>query len=244
MKTIEITINCDVGEGMQNEAQLMPYIQSCNIACGAHAGSKELIREVVALAIKHEVKIGAHPSYPDKVNFGRETMVMKEPEFIETIRAQVNLIKKEAELQGATLHHIKPHGALYNDIAKNKQLAKQFLNAISPYKEEVVLYVPYKSVVETCAKQAGFKIVYEVFADRNYNDNLSLVSRSEKNAVLTNLPVVLNHILEVIQTNKVTTISGKKAAIKGETFCVHSDTKNAVEIAKGIAEHDSGIKIK
>ncbi|MFD1294091.1 5-oxoprolinase subunit PxpA [Lutibacter holmesii] len=231
-----IAINCDVGEGVYNEELLMPYIQSCNIACGAHAGSKDIINEVVALAIKNKVKIGAHPSYPDKENFGRKTMLLSEFDLINTIRSQVNLLKQEVELQGGKVHHIKPHGALYNDIAKNKKLANQFLTAISPYKNDIVLYVPYASEIETCALEQGFNIVYEVFADRNYNDDLSLVSRTKKDAVLTSLPAIIKHVLEVINTNKITTISGEKHTIKGATFCVHSDTENAVDIVKGISK--------
>lgn len=227
-----LDINCDVGEGIGNEAALMPYINSCNIACGGHAGTTKLMNFVVALALKHQVKIGAHPSYPDKENFGRKTMVMSPNNLKIAIQNQINSLVEITLAHGTALHHIKAHGALYNDIAKNKELAILFLEAILKYKNNVKLYVPFNSEIEKMALKEGFSIIYEAFADRNYTNDLSLVSRNEKNAVLTNIESIFKHVSEIINTNKVTTISGDKIAIKATTFCVHSDTKNAVEIVK------------
>jgi len=227
-----ININCDVGEGVDNEVALMPYIQSCNIACGGHAGNKKMMEQVVKLALKHEVNIGAHPSYPDVENFGRKTMIIDPSELVESIQKQINLLNKIVIDQGGFLSHIKPHGALYNDISKNKELALHFINAILPYKNSVKLFVPFNSEIEICALNNGFSIVYEAFADRNYKEDLSLVSRNEKEAVITNVDVIKKRILEIINTEKVTTLSGKKVFIKASTFCVHSDTENAIEIVK------------
>lgn len=230
----KLDINCDVGEGINNEAELMPYIQSCNIACGGHAGDEKLMSSVVELAIKYKVKIGAHPSYPDRENFGRKTMII-DPNYLKTsIQNQVNSLLKIVEQKGSILHHIKPHGALYNDIVKNKELALQFLEAIFPYKNDVKLYVPFNSEIEKCALEEGFSIVYEAFADRNYNDDLTLVSREKEDAIITNLNVIFDHVSEMLNTNKVTTITGKKITIKATTFCVHSDTQNAVEIVRNL----------
>lgn len=230
----QLNINCDVGEGVNNEAALMPYIQFCNIACGGHAGDEDLMNAVVDLAIKHQVKIGAHPSYPDKENFGRTSIIIEPEKLKNSIQNQINSLKNIVEEKGSTLHHIKPHGALYTDIAKSKAMAMQFLDIISPYKNKVKLFVPFNSEIEKCALKAGFSIIYEAFADRNYNDDLSLVSRNQKDAVMTNSDLIFNHVYEMLNTNKVTTISGKKTPIKAATFCVHSDTKNAIEIVKNI----------
>jgi len=221
-----------VGEGVNNEMTLMPYIQSCNIACGGHAGNKKLMEKVVKLALKHEVNIGAHPSYPDIENFGRKTMIIDPSELAKTIQKQINLLNKIVIEQGGSLSHIKPHGALYNDVSKNKDLALHFLNAILPYKNSVKLFVPFNSEIEICALENGFSIVYEAFADRNYNDDLSLVARNEKEAVITDVEIIEVRILEMINTERVTTISGKKVFIKASTFCVHSDTENAIEIVR------------
>ncbi|VAW26533.1 Lactam utilization protein LamB [hydrothermal vent metagenome] len=238
MKQFEI--NCDVGEGIHNEDLLMPYIQSCNIACKGHAGNDKTMSFVVELAIKHNVKIGAHPSYPDKVNFGRKTMIIEKNKLKNAIQNQINSLLKIIEEKGATLHHIKPHGALYNDLAKNNELASQFLESILPYKKTVKLYVPYNSVIEKKAKEKGFVIIYEAFADRNYNDDLSLVSRKNKEALITNKRAIFKHILEMLSEGKVTAISGNKITIKATTFCVHSDTENAVEIVKYLSLKKAG----
>lgn len=232
----KIDINCDVGEGLNNEDKLMPYIQSCNIACGGHAGNSELMRAVAVLAIKHNVKIGAHPSYPDTENFGRISLEISPDDLIKSIRSQINDLIEIINNEGGSLHHIKPHGALYNDIVKNEALSLLFLEAILPYKTLAKLYVPYNSVIEKNALKKKFSIIYEAFADRNYNDDLSLVSRQEKNALITSPALVLKHLSEIINNELVTTISGKKTPIKALTFCVHSDTENVIEIVKRLYE--------
>ncbi len=230
----DLDINCDVGEGVNNEILLMPFIQSCNIACGGHAGDERMMKKVVELAIENKVKIGAHPSYPDKSNFGRKSMLMDSGEFIGSIQNQIKKLYNIVLEAKAELHHIKPHGALYNDIAKDQQLAELFLTAIFPFKNRIKLFVPYNSEIEKLALKQGFQIIYEAFADRNYNDDLSLVSRDKKGAVITDFNDVLKHVFEMLNNEKVTTISGEKVRIKAATFCVHSDTENVVEIVKKI----------
>lgn len=225
-------INCDLGEGFGNETELMPYIQYCNIACGGHAGIIDSMNQVVDLAIKHEVKIGAHPSYPDSENFGRKSMKLSADELIETIQKQVNSLLEITRKKGAPLFHIKPHGALYNDIANNEEVANNYLKAITPFKVAVKLFVPYNSVIEKLALKNGFSIIYEAFADRNYNDDLSLVSRDNIKAVISSTVEVLKHTNEILNTGLVTTISNKKIKIKADTFCIHSDTENAVVLVK------------
>jgi UPF0271 protein len=234
----KIDINCDVGEGMNNEDVLMQYIQSCNIACGGHAGDEKQMQNIVELAIKYKVKIGAHPSYPDKENFGRKTMVMEPDEFKKSIQNQINLLLKIVKKQGATLHHIKPHGALYNDLTKSDDLSVEFLDTIMPYKNMIKLYVPYNSAIEKNALEKGFSIIYEAFADRSYNDDLSLVSRQEKEALITNPKLILQNVLEMVNTQKVTAVSGIKVPIKAATFCVHSDTENVTEIVQVLNQNN------
>lgn len=137
-----LNINCDVGEGAANESQLFPYIQSCNVACGGHAGNLQSMRNVVKLAKEHSVKIGAHPSYPDRINFGRTSIKMNETFFIEVIQKQINRLELVLKEFGQKLHHIKPHGALYNDLVSNELLANQFLKAITPYKKKCIVICP------------------------------------------------------------------------------------------------------
>ena len=171
----KIDINCDVGEGMQNEAQLFPFITSCNIACGGHAGDEASIRHILQLAKDHNVKVGAHPSYPDRENFGRRSMELPETDLIAAVFEQVGLFFTLAAEAGIPVHHIKAHGALYNDIAANAALARTYLRALEPYLGKVVLYVPYRSAIAQEAEDRKWTVHFEDFADRNHNADRRLV---------------------------------------------------------------------
>ena len=227
-----IDINCDVGEGIANEHLIMPYISSCNIACGGHFGDVKSIDKTIELAINNNVKIGVHPSFPDKENFGRKLMQISDVDLKNSIQSQLNLFIERLSLLDGKLHHIKPHGALYNAIAVDEKLAILFINSVQKYLKNAFLYVPYNSVIENVALKNNIKIKYEAFADRNYNNDLTLVSRTNKNALLVDEKDVLNHVLNMIKNDKVITISGLEKEIKADTFCVHSDTENALEIVK------------
>ena len=225
-----IDINCDVGEGIGNEALLLPLISSCNIACGAHAGDERTMRQVVQLAIKNKVKIGAHPGYPDRANFGRKAMDITHAALNESIVSQIHLLARIVHEEKGVLHHIKAHGALYNTIAKNEQLALAFLSTILPYKESVYLYVPYGTPICALASDMGFQIKAEAFADRNYNPDLSLVSRAMDNAVIHQPDMVLTHVLNMVKSNSVRTVENRQIPMKADTYCVHGDTASALEI--------------
>ena len=180
-----IDINVDVGQGIGNESQLMPYVSSCNIACGGHAGNSTTMRNVIKLAQKHHVKIGAHPSYPDFENFGRKPMKMASRALFASLKEQINDLITIIQEENALLHHIKPHGALYNMAITDTGIATTIVDVMKSMALPIKLYVPYKSVIEVLAMQNNIQITYEAFADRNYNDDLSLVSRSEKNALIS-----------------------------------------------------------
>ncbi len=230
MFNYSIDINADVGEGVGNQAELLPYLSSCNIACGGHAGDEKSMRETIKLAIEHQVKIGVHPSYPDLQNFGRLSMQISPMDLIESIQSQIFFFKSISDQENAVLHHIKPHGALYNDIAKDKDLASIFLKAISSYKNELKVYVPYNSGIAEEAIKEKFSIVYEAFLDRNYNSNLSLVSRQQPNAMLENPAEVLEQLLRIVKDSKLKAITGEFVKIQAKTFCIHGDTDAALEI--------------
>jgi len=225
-----IDINCDVGEGVGNEASLFPYISSCNIACGGHAGDLETMRYIVKLAKEHDIKVGAHPSYPDRANFGREVMDISPQELQESIKDQLKTFMKVLQEEQVKLHHIKAHGALYNQTAKDRALAEIYLDALTSYRKEALLYVPFESVVSEQAKQRGFKIWFEAFADRNYNNDLSLVSRKQPNALIRNPEEVLKHVVSIITEGKVLAVTGEKIGIETQTLCIHGDTASALEI--------------
>lgn len=230
MKEYVIDINCDVGEGVGNEPGLFPFISSCNIACGGHAGDEATMHSIALLAKQHQIKIGAHPSYPDKGNFGREVMAISSEELTKSIKDQLATFETVMKEINGQLHHIKAHGALYNETAKNEALAQIYLEAISAYRDKAILYVPYGSTIAGLAATQGFSIWYEGFADRNYNPDLSLVSRKSDKALLHDPKMVLEHVLSMIKDRQVHSISGDSVPMEVQTICVHGDTSSALEI--------------
>jgi len=243
---ISIDINADVGEGLGNEADLMPFLSSCNIACGGHAGDEVIMSQIVKLAKKHHVKVGAHPSFPDKANFGRVNLDISDAELYASIIDQISALKNIAEAEGVTLNHIKPHGALYNLAAKDEKTARVVIEVIKRLELPIDLYAPFNSVIANLAKQENIAVTFEAFADRNYNDDLSLVSRTNSNAILHKKEAVLCHVLSIVKNRKVTSISGVEVPIKATTICVHGDTKNALEILKYLSSNlkQNGIQIQ
>lgn len=230
MKTINIDINCDVGEGIGNENELFPFISSCNIACGGHAGDDASMLQITKMAKHHKVLVGAHPSYPDKDNFGRRSIDIEPNVLIKSIQNQIKNLENILKIESVSMHHIKPHGALYNDLAMNQELAQTFLKGIKKYKTSNVLYVPPNSVISEEATKQAFTIKYEAFADRNYNTDLSLVSREKPNAVISDPYEVLKHLTKMIREQSVVTMNGEIVKIKADTYCLHGDTPNALQI--------------
>lgn len=231
-----IDINADVGEGMGNEAYLMPYLSSCNIACGGHAGTPETMRTLVKLANQYGVKIGAHPSYPDIENFGRKKMDLSCAALFLSLQKQIDSLKDILQDEQATLYHVKPHGALYNLAAVDEKAALVVVEMMKQFMLPVKLYVPYKSMIADLAIKNNIPIVYEVFADRNYNDDLTLVSRDHREALIHDADEVFNHVFRMISAQKVKTISGAKKAILAQTICVHGDTPEAVNLVMTLNE--------
>jgi len=229
---MNISLNCDLGEGFSNDAFLMPYLWACNIACGGHFGNVTTIEQSVQLAQKHQVNIGAHTSYPDVENFGRVSLNISAEDLIQSLQQQLKLFEEVLEKQTATFHHIKAHGALYNDVAKDAQKAKIYLKAINHYKKDCLLFVPPNSAILKIAKQQGFLICVEAFADRTYNDDLSLLSRNLPNANIHQPEKALQQVLSIIKNEEVITINNRKIELQADTFCVHSDTENALAIVQ------------
>lgn len=227
-------INCDLGEGMPDDALLMPFLASCNIACGGHFGDRMTMQTAILLAKEHNVNVGAHPSYPDKENFGRKSLNL-EFEFLEdSLISQIHDFQEVCLSQNVDFHHIKPHGALYNDLAKDEKLATFFLKLIQKYFQDIPLYCPPNSKIATLAPNYGVKTILEVFADRSYNDNLTLVARSHPKALLTSIEEVEEHLLPMIFEKKIRTISGQLISVEAQTVCVHGDNPSALAILRMI----------
>ncbi|WP_100614740.1 5-oxoprolinase subunit PxpA [Confluentibacter citreus] len=232
-----IDINADVGEGVGNEPALMPYLSSCNIACGGHAGTPETMRTVVTLAKQYGVKIGAHPSFPDTKNFGREKMDLSCAALFVSIKNQIESLEHILRDEQANLNHVKPHGALYNMAAIDEKTAMVVIEVMKRFVLPIKLYVPYKSVIADLAIQNNIPIVYEVFADRHYNADLTLVSRKEKNALIHDPKMLVEHVYNMVVNQKVKTLRGEEVTIKAETCCVHGDHPDAINLLKNLRQY-------
>lgn len=229
-----VDINCDMGEGTGYDEAIMPYITSANIACGYHAGDEKTIRETILLAKKNNVHAGAHPSFLDKENFGRTEKPISAAEIYDLVQDQIILFKRIALDADYEVHHVKPHGALYNMAARDRELAKAVSQAVKDVDGSLILYGLSSSFLISEAKAMGLKVWNEVFADRTYGDDGSLTSRSQSNALIEDVHKAVAHVKEMVFEKIITTISGLKIPVVVETICIHGDGKNAVGIAKAV----------
>ena len=231
-----IDINCDMGEGIGNDELIMPFISSANIACGYHAGDEKTMKQTIELAIKNNVAIGAHPSFLDRENFGRTEKYLSNKEIYDLIITQVQALEKISNEFGFSLHHVKPHGALYNMAAKNSELASTICLAIKDINDTLIVYGLSGSHLMIEAKKIGLKTASEVFADRTYQDDGSLTPRSQPNALIEDVEKAVHQALQMVKKKKVTSINGNDILITADTICVHGDGKNAIAFAKAIHE--------
>ena len=246
---LSIDLNCDLGEGMLNDAELMPLISSANIACGGHTGDDDTMRYTVELALKYHVAIGAHPSYPDKENFGRKDLIdlsVLREDVIEIIAEQVNRLKTICLEFGTSLHHIKPHGALYNRAARDKEVSSLICKAILQIDPSLILYGLSGSEMKNEADTYNIKFASEVFADRTYQEDGSLTTRDSPHALIENEEHALSQVIQMIKTRTVQSLNGKTIPIQAETICLHGDGKRAVQFAKLIndALRNEGIEMR
>jgi 5-oxoprolinase (ATP-hydrolysing) subunit A len=233
MKSIDI--NCDLGEGLLTDEQIIPLISSANIACGYHAGDADTMKRTIELCMQHNVAVGAHPSWPDKENFGRTEMQKTTEEIYDIVTAQLFTIAQLAKEQRAVLHHVKPHGALYNQSAKDKTIAAAIAKAVYDFDPSLILFGLSGSVSLTEATALSLQTVHEVFADRTYQDDGSLTPRSQPDALITDEQTSLQQILQMIKSNTVASVTGKVITLKADTICIHGDGSNAVAFAKTIS---------
>ncbi len=230
-----VDLNCDMGEGCGNDAELMNYVSSINIACGFHAGDTALMRKTVELAVNKQVKIGGHPSFQDSANFGRKEMTISTEEIFDIVFYQILNLKGICEDFGTKLHHVKPHGALYNQAAKDAKIAAAIAEAVKQLDENLILYGLSGSYLISEAEKIGLQTASEVFADRTYQPDGSLTPRSEPNALITDVKLSLAQVMQIVDTQTVTAINGEIINLKAETICIHGDGENAVEFAKTIS---------
>lgn len=232
-------INSDMGEGfgtweMGNDALLLNYITSTNIACGWHAGDPSRMKKLVEMATQKGVLIGAHPGLPDLEGFGRREMAITEQDAYNYVLYQAGALKAFIDATGNTLHHVKPHGALYNQAARDMKLARGVARAVKDLGSEVILYGLAGSCMIDAAKEFNVPVWQEVFADRRYTKEGLLVSRTHAGAVIEDETVALNQVIGMAKDGKVTAIDGSEIKIQADTLCIHGDNPHAVEFAKRI----------
>lgn len=229
---MNIDLNCDMGENVGNDELIMPLITSANIACGYHAGNAKTMRETVRLAKKYGVNVGAHPSWLDVEGFGRREMRLPADEVEALILDQVSALDAIAEAEGVELRHVKPHGALYNQAAKDRPLAEAIARAVKNFNGEMILVGLAGSRLIEAGIEVGLKVSNEGFPDRRYNPDGTLVSRKESHAIIESPQEVAKHALQLIQDGVL--FDGKRVRV--DTLCLHGDHPRAVENAKLIRE--------
>ncbi len=246
-----IDLNCDMGESfgawqIGRDAELMDYVSSINIACGFHAGDASVIRKTIETAIKKDVAIGAHPSFPDLQGFGRRAMSLSAQEIFDVVLYQVSALKGICEAFGATLHHVKPHGALYNQAAKDAELAEAIAKAVKTIDKNLILYGLSNSFLISEAEKINLKTASEVFADRTYQADGTLTPRSQPNALIHDTGKAVSQVLQIIREQSVIAATGEKVSLRAETVCIHGDGENALEFAAAIRRKltEKGISIQ
>jgi 5-oxoprolinase (ATP-hydrolysing) subunit A len=232
-----IDLNCDLGEGLLTDEQIIPLISSANIACGYHAGDVDTMKRTIELCVQHNVAIGAHTSWPDKENLGRTEMQKSATEIIELITNQLELINKIASQLGARVTHVKPHGALYNQSAKSETIATAIADAVYAFDPSLVLFGLSGSISIIAAKEKGLQTANEVFADRTYTDEGSLTPRSQPNALIQSIDEAVQQAMQMINEQTVTTTSGKTISVLADTICLHGDGKHALEFCNAIVQN-------
>ncbi len=226
-----IDLNCDLGEGTGHDEELMPLITSANIACGFHAGDGGTMRATVLLALKHRVAIGAHPSLNDREHFGRRELPVSPDEVRLLVLTQTRILQIIARQCGATVAHVKPHGALYHQAARDAGLAQAVAAAVREADPKLVLFGPPGSQLLAAGRARGLQVVSEVFADRTYQPDGSLTPRTEPGAVIADANAAVAQVREMVRDGRITAVDGSRVPITADTVCVHGDGPEAVFFA-------------
>jgi len=243
---LHIDLNCDLGEGIGNEEALLTNISSANIACGYHAGNTTEMERMVDFCIKYGVAIGAHPSFADKENFGRTEMQLPLNEIYSLVINQLQLLDTIVKIKRVKLHHVKAHGALYNMAARQKDIATIIAKAVKDFDASLIYYGLSGSIMIDMAKQEGLYTANEVFADRTYQPDGTLTSRTLANALISDTASAIKQVQQIINEKSVTAFNGAIVPIQADTVCIHGDGAQAVEFAQELHNNltSAGIIIK
>lgn len=243
---MEIDLNADLGEGAGSDEALLGLVSSANIACGWHAGDAKTMRQCVRWALEHGVAIGAHPSFPDRENFGRSTMHLPPEEITANVLYQIGALAAIVKAEGGTLTHVKPHGQLYNQAVKEPELAEAIVDAVRRFDPSLKFFGLAGSGMIDAARRAGLTPVEEVFADRGYMPDGSLVPRSQPGALIEDEEASLAQTLALVRDHQVRAIDGSTVAVNAQTVCLHGDGAHALAFARRIRDRLTieGIAIK
>ena len=247
---MEININCDLGEkskfhSIENDPELLNIVNSANIACGYHAGDNETMEMIVKISKDNDVSIGAHPSFNDPENFGRKKINLNSHEIKKLIVEQYEILQDITQKYNEKVSHIKPHGALNNMACEDLELATTLANTIYGIDKDIIYLVPTGSKMEIAAKKLNMKIACEIFADRNYEDDGNLISRSKPNALITDPEIAKKHVLNMINNQSLNCLSGKKIPCEIDSVCIHGDNPSSLNTAKMIKQNliDNGLDL-
>ena len=248
---MEININCDLGEKSKHHSNkydpdLLEIVNSANIACGYHAGDEKTMNQVIKISKKNGVSIGAHPSFKDLENFGRERMNLSESEIKKLIIDQYETLQKIALIYGEEVSHVKPHGALNNMACEDIDLSIILAKTIKEINKDLIYLVPTGSKMQEAAKKLDMKFACEIFADRNYEDDGNLVSRKKPHALITDPEKAKKHVLKMVKTQSLNCHSGKQIPCEIDSVCIHGDNLSSLATAKSIRENliENGLDLK
>ena len=247
---MKIDLNADLGESfgiykIGKDEEIMKYVTSINVACGWHGGDPMIMRKTVRLAKNKNVAVGAHPSYPDRLGFGRRYMKISPEEAKNYILYQIGALHAFVRAEGIEMQHVKPHGALYNAMAKDEELARGIIEGILDFDKNFIFVGPSLSKTLEIAKEMGLKVAHEVFADRAYNPDGTLVPRGLPGAVIENKEEIARRVLSIIEERGIKAVNGEWIELEANTICVHGDNPKAMEITKHLREvlKNEGIEI-
>ncbi|MEH8048019.1 5-oxoprolinase subunit PxpA [Gallibacterium anatis] len=229
-----VDLNVDLAEGCSNDQRLLQLVTSANVACGLHAGDFNEMRKAIRWAKENKVRIGAHPSFPDRENFGRTNLQLPDDELKACLLYQLGAVKALCDAEGVSLSYVKPHGALYNQAAKDESLAALIALTIKQFDPSLKLMGLSGSLMLKVAQQHGLGIISEVFADRHYLADGSLVPRSRADALVDNDEEAISQVLQMVLQGSVPTVDGQDVAIQADSICLHGDGEHAISFAEKI----------
>ena len=238
---MEININCDLGEtskfcSTENDHLLLGIVNSANVACGYHAGDKATMEKTVEISKKNGVSVGAHPSFNDPENFGRKRINLSPNDINKLIIDQINILTEIARKNSMIVTHVKPHGALNNMACENFELASIIAKSIIQANKDLIFLVPTGSEMEKAGKKLNMRVAAEIFADRNYEDDGNLVSRSKPHALITDPEIAKQHVIKMVKNQALNCFSGKQIKCEIDSVCVHGDGKSSVRTAEKIKD--------